>query len=174
MMMYPSYIIAETLLRGWPIRRAGALARRPSAAFWQAVGLAALGGLVMTAWDLAMDPMMVAAGNWVWETDGAYFGIPLQNYWGWWLTAFTVYALYGWFSSWFKGAQDRQVLPEANSTGNQPPFDRLAVVSYLMTVTSTLLVAALIGLGGPAMVGAFAAIPWGFGALALLNDPRPA
>ena len=36
----------------------------------------------MTAWDVGMDPMMVAAGNWIWETEGAYFGVPLQNYWG--------------------------------------------------------------------------------------------
>lgn len=36
--------------------------------------------LAMTAWDLFLDPQMVAWGFWVWEENGAYFGIPLSNY----------------------------------------------------------------------------------------------
>ncbi len=27
----------------------------------------ALGGLVMTSWDLIMDPVMVAGGSWIWD-----------------------------------------------------------------------------------------------------------
>ena len=49
--------------------------------------LAALSGLVFTAWDLYLDPQMVTRGLWVWETPGAYFGIPWSNYLGWWLSA---------------------------------------------------------------------------------------
>jgi len=41
---------------------------------------AAVGGLVMTAWDVVMDPIMVAGGHWVWDVNGAYHGIPLQNF----------------------------------------------------------------------------------------------
>ena len=48
----------------------------------------------MTAWDLVMDPMMVAGGHWVWEVEGAYFGVPLQNFWGWWLTTFVTFILF--------------------------------------------------------------------------------
>jgi lycopene beta-cyclase len=44
----------------------------------------------LTAWDLFLDPQMVARGFWVWEETGAYFGIPLSNYAGWLLTAFVV------------------------------------------------------------------------------------
>jgi putative membrane protein len=58
------------------------------------MSVATIGGLVMTAWDPVMDPAMVAGGNWVWDKDGAYFGIPLQNFWGWWLTILTTFALY--------------------------------------------------------------------------------
>jgi len=50
----------------------------------------------MTAWDLVMDLVMVKRGHWVWEQGGAWFGIPLQNFWGWWLTSFLVIALYLW------------------------------------------------------------------------------
>ncbi len=42
----------------------------------------------MTAWDLFLDPQMVQWNLWVWDQPGAYFGIPLLNYFGWFLTAF--------------------------------------------------------------------------------------
>ncbi len=47
----------------------------------------------MTAWDLFLDPQMVAWEFWIWETPGAYFGIPLMNYFGWLLTALIVTAV---------------------------------------------------------------------------------
>nr|WP_320132181.1 carotenoid biosynthesis protein [uncultured Holophaga sp.] len=48
---------------------------------------AALAALIMTAWDLSMDPVMVhEVKAWVWEGGGAYFGVPLRNFWGWFLT----------------------------------------------------------------------------------------
>jgi lycopene beta-cyclase len=40
-----------------------------------------------TAWDLFLDPQMVAWNLWVWEQPGGYFGIPWLNYLGWLLTA---------------------------------------------------------------------------------------
>ena len=46
-----------------------------------------LSALALTAWDLLLDPQMVAWGLWVWEMPGGYFGIPWQNYAGWLLTA---------------------------------------------------------------------------------------
>ena len=39
--------------------------------------------LAFTAWDLFLDPQMVAWGFWQWEIPGQYFGIPLSNYLGW-------------------------------------------------------------------------------------------
>ena len=82
MMTYPSYVIARVLMPS--IRKVWV---------WR-LAVAALGAVIMTAWDLAMDPMMVNGGHWVWEQPGAYFGIPLQNYWGWWLTIFITFWLF--------------------------------------------------------------------------------
>jgi putative membrane protein len=48
---------------------------------------AALSGLAFTAWDLFLDPQMVARGLWAWQEPGVYFGIPVSNFLGWWLTA---------------------------------------------------------------------------------------
>jgi hypothetical protein len=33
---------------------------------------------------------MVAGGLWTWEISGAYFGIPLLNYLGWWLVSVVI------------------------------------------------------------------------------------
>jgi putative membrane protein len=48
-------------------------------------GLAFIGwsALAMTAWDLFLDPQMVAWGLWVWAEPGGYFGIPWVNFLGW-------------------------------------------------------------------------------------------
>jgi putative membrane protein len=136
MMSYPSYIIADRLVpTGW----------RP----WQRLlAVAAVGGIVMTAWDLVMDPFMVKGGSWVWDSQGAYFGIPLQNYWGWWLTVFTTFALYGWIT-----ARSKAALPASN-------FDRWALVAYLITMVGAVLAAWVVETSELALIGLFAMLPW--------------
>jgi len=94
-----------------------------------------------------MDPVMVAGGHWVWETDGAYFGIPLQNYWGWWLTVFTTFALYLLIS----GKAEKPV---------EARFDRLAVTSYLVTALGIVAFSLVSGAGALALIGFFAMMPW--------------
>ena len=80
MMIYPSWVTARALLRGVDTQRASGM-----------TALAVVAAMVMTAWDTVMDPGMSAAGNWVWEQGGPYFGVPLRNYAGWLLTTFLVY-----------------------------------------------------------------------------------
>ncbi len=84
MMIYPSWMVARALLKGISIDSFSGLA-----------ATAAVAALVMTAWDVVMDPGMSAAGNWIWEHGGSYFGVPLRNYFGWLLTTFIVYCLAG-------------------------------------------------------------------------------
>ena len=80
MMIYPSWLVAEALMRGVETRSTAGR-----------VGQALIAAMAITAWDTVMDPGMAAAGNWVWERGGSYFGVPLQNYFGWLLTTFIVY-----------------------------------------------------------------------------------
>ncbi len=49
--------------------------------------------LAFTAWDLFLDPQMVAWGFWVWDQPGGYFGIPWVNYAGWLLASAAMTAL---------------------------------------------------------------------------------
>jgi putative membrane protein len=135
MMSYPSFVIADRLVP-------------PSWKRWQRIlSVAAVGGLVMTAWDLIMDPIMVAGGNWVWDVKGAYFGIPLQNYWGWWLTIFTTFALYLW-------------LFRKDAKPGDARFDQLALGSYLVTALGIVAAALFTGADGLALIGFFAMMPW--------------
>lgn len=66
---------------------AWAVADRWRARRWQFVAVSAL---ALTAWDLFLDPQMVAWNFWVWDNPGGYFGIPWSNYFGWLLTAAVV------------------------------------------------------------------------------------
>jgi uncharacterized membrane protein len=138
MMMYPSYIIISRLIpTGWKT--------------WQwRLGVAALGGIVMTAWDMAMDPLMVSGGHWVWDQPGAYFGVPVQNYWGWWLTTFVTFALFGWLA---------HTRPEKGGLIKHS-FDWQANASYAITGMSTVIVSMNLGLAGSGLAGFFAMLPW--------------
>jgi uncharacterized membrane protein len=136
MMIYPSYVIAERLSSN--------LERN----FTRLLVIAAVGGLIMTAWDLSMDPYMIRGGNWVWDGPGAYFGVPVQNFWGWWLTTFVALAIF-------------QLLPRQRAiTQNCPIPDHWIVILYGITGLSTIVVDFIIDLPGPALVGFFAMGPW--------------
>ena len=64
-----------------PCAWAVAASRRHSR--WQ---FALLSSVALTAWDLFLDPQMVHWNVWRWQEPGGYFGIPWQNYLGWFAT----------------------------------------------------------------------------------------
>jgi putative membrane protein len=61
--------------------------RGPRLASWAPV---ALGVWFLTVWDLVLDPAMAHESLplkfWVWHRSGPYFGMPVQNFFGWALT----------------------------------------------------------------------------------------
>jgi uncharacterized membrane protein len=142
LMAYPSYLFAEMLS---PVTSP---ARR---SLW----VATLSGLIMTSWDLVMDPQMVHGGHWVWEVEGPYFGIPLRNFWGWWLTIFVSIWLFRWLSR----AENRWEI--------EPAMDRIPWLVYFLTAGASIFSSFFIGLEGSAMVGIFVILPW-----LLLTAPR--
>jgi putative membrane protein len=135
MMMIPALVVAERVLpaglKGWK----------------RGLALACATGVAMTAWDMAMDPMMVKIGHWVWETNGGYFGVPLQNFWGWWLTTFLAISLF------IVIARPKSVMPD-QLPGNW------AVWAYAVTAFNSVAADLLMGLQGPALAGIFSLLPW--------------
>ena len=88
MMIYPSYIIANMIFSGKAISVQNK--------FSKIIVLALLSAVIMTAWDFVIDPYLSGPTieAWVWEKGGAYFDIPIHNFFGWILTTFTIYLLY--------------------------------------------------------------------------------
>jgi uncharacterized membrane protein len=82
MMLYPSWKIAE------------ALSLRAPRAVPKKVAQVAIGAAAMTAWDLSLDPRWVADGAWIWPNGGVYFGIPLSNFAGWFVTAAVIFSIW--------------------------------------------------------------------------------
>lgn len=79
MMLPPSWIIAQTLTPH---------PKHKTISYY--LIFAGISAIAMTAWDLFLDPQMVAWGFWIWDHPVGYFGIPWTNYVGWLLTAFLV------------------------------------------------------------------------------------
>lgn len=52
-----------------------------------------LAPLALVAWDLGLDPLMVAKGFWVFDAGGWYYGVPLSNFLGWYLAGWLLSAL---------------------------------------------------------------------------------
>ena len=138
MMIYPSWMVARALLRYLDQDSlAGNTAR------------AVVAACVMTAWDTVMDPGMAASGNWVWEKGGAYFGVPMHNYFGWLLTTFLVY--------WTAGFLWRR---RHRSSPVAPIFEALPVIVYAFFAVRyvaanrihALQVVALFSMGLPALL----------------------
>lgn len=63
-------------------------------AFALARGRIVLGALLLASWDLALDPAMsFVTRYWVWATDGVYYGMPLLNLVGWFVTGLALMAV---------------------------------------------------------------------------------
>ncbi|MEQ8674356.1 MAG: carotenoid biosynthesis protein [Aggregatilineales bacterium] len=95
---------------------------------------ALVSALAITAWDLFLDPQMVAWGFWIWDEPGAYFGIPLANYAGWLLTGIIVTVL---------------VRPDKRDLPIVPLITIYAVVWFLQSFGQAI----FWGQTGPALVG---------------------
>ena len=54
--------------------------------------------LIMVIWNICFDPVMsTAEGDWIWPEGGAYHGVPLSNFLGWFITVFLVFQMFSLF-----------------------------------------------------------------------------
>jgi putative membrane protein len=62
---------------------------------WRVVTLPAVAAFAMVAWDLAADPLAsTVQQRWIWLNGGTYFGVPLVNFLGWYLTVYLYFQLF--------------------------------------------------------------------------------
>ncbi len=71
---------------------------RRGAGWLEAIGTPVVASFIMVLWDLALDPTAsTVEKNWIWTQGGGFFGVPLSNYLGWFLTVYAfmqLFALY--------------------------------------------------------------------------------
>ena len=98
---------------------------------WRVVALPLLASAVMVAWDVSMDSIWATLDRaWIWRDGGIYFGVPVSNFIGWYLTAFLFYLGFA-------------VYLRANSDLMKPVslrFWRLAILIYGICALGNLLV----------------------------------
>src|ERR1700761_2502442 len=82
----------------WTVARLILDVARPAAD--RIFALPALASFVMVSWDLTLDPVASTIGqSWIWHDGGAYFGVPVSNFLGWYLTVFVFFQLFALYRS---------------------------------------------------------------------------
>jgi uncharacterized membrane protein len=92
---------------------------------------------VMTAWDFSMDAVWADIDHaWVWRDGGSYYGVPISNFFGWFLTVYIFYQLFALYL--------RNRVPIRSRTSHW----RLAILFYATSAAGNLLVVAPLSQGG--------------------------
>jgi uncharacterized membrane protein len=111
-----------------------------------------IASFLMVMWDLSFDPTASTVNHtWIWEQGGGYFGVPLTNYLGWFLTVYLFLQLFALYLRSRQAGQE-QTRPTTRS------YHAQAVVMYgLIGVTYVL--AYLVGAGSTLVTDA-AGVVW--------------
>jgi putative membrane protein len=65
---------------------------------------------IMVMWDVCMDPICSTIGSlWVWKNGGSYFGVPIQNYFGWFFVVFIAFQLFAIYISKFDSVHTNKI-----------------------------------------------------------------
>jgi uncharacterized membrane protein len=85
---------------------------------------------VMVAWDFSMDPVWSTIVHaWIWRDGGAYYGVPINNFLGWYVTVFLIFLL---FAIYMRGRSTRFDRLPSN-------YWQLAVLFYGISAAGNLL-----------------------------------
>ncbi len=88
-MGYPSWVVAGLLLD-----RAGLQSDNR----FRLIAIPLVASFAMVQWDVVMDPpSSTLGGAWIWHDGGGYFGVPLTNYVGWYLTVWVFFQAFAYW-----------------------------------------------------------------------------
>lgn len=108
-----------------------------------------IAAFLMVAWDLAMDSIWSTVLHaWIWQRGGAYFGVPISNFLGWYGTNFSIFLL---FALYLKGRP-------LNGSSLPPAYWHLAVGFYAVSAAGNLVL--LIPRPNPAVVSDPSGVQW--------------
>ncbi|HUK74063.1 MAG TPA: carotenoid biosynthesis protein [Candidatus Bathyarchaeia archaeon] len=119
-MAYLSWVLACSILGLWGAR-AESHAR---------LVLPLLASSIMVSWDLSQDPIWsTVLRAWTWQDGGVYFGVPVSNFLGWFLTVYVIFQMFAIYLFRFSHS-----LPVAS-----PSYLRPAVLFYAISAAGNLL-----------------------------------
>jgi uncharacterized membrane protein len=121
-MAYLSWTLGRVILGG---------ARSPLAGE-RVVTAPLVAALIMVAWDFSMEPVWsTVLHGWIWLEGGAYFGVPVSNFLGWYLT---LYVIFQCFAVYLRG----------RATGGArlgAGYWKMAIIFYAVSAAGNLVVA---------------------------------
>ena len=91
-----------------------------------------IASFIMVAWDFSMDPVWATVMHaWIWLQGGAYYGVPVTNFLGWFLDVFLIYLAFALYLC--RRPTNPQPLP--------PGYWSSAVLFYAISASGNLLLA---------------------------------
>ena len=133
----------------WTLARLTMLNARTPLVGTRVVLVPLLAAFIMVAWDLAMDPVWgTVLHAWVWKQGGTYFGVPLSNFVGWYLTVYVIYQMFA------LSLRRRAVTSKQLPSG----YWHLAIVFYAVSAAGNLILA--IPHNTPRIVSDAAGVQW--------------
>lgn len=90
---------------------------------------------LMVMWDLTVDPISsTLQGLWVWTTPGAYFGVPISNFFGWFLVVYLFFQIFAFYVYRYDNIEPKKELNLLNK-----PYWAEAASVYGITAMGTIL-----------------------------------
>jgi uncharacterized membrane protein len=90
---------------------------------------------IMVMWDLTVDPISsTLQGLWVWTNPGAYFGVPISNFFGWFIAVYIFFQIFALYLSKYDSLEPKRAI----NIFNKPYWSEPAAV-YGITALGTIL-----------------------------------
>jgi putative membrane protein len=143
--IYTGYSITNSFLFYRQIEKPNRKTHRPGLL----ILLLLMDGIIVTAIDIFMDPIKVREGSWTWLGGGQFFGVPLENFLGWFVITIIVtglFRLYEYFSP-------QKFTINALSVFLMPIFGYVGLVLFFTITAIKFHLLSLIAIGGTLMLG---------------------
>lgn len=127
LLMGPAYFGMGYL--SWTLARL-ILGRQVTVSKIRVVALPLAASFIMVAWDLSIDPVLSTLGHyWIWKQGGPYFGVPISNFLGWYLTNYVIFQTFALY----------QFRRSTSSDPKEAAFSGLAILLYAITAAGNVL-----------------------------------
>ncbi len=94
-----------------------------------------IAAFIMVMWDLSVDPISsTLQGLWVWTYPGAYFGVPISNFFGWFLVVYIFFQIFALYLSKYDVIKEEKAFKLLNK-----PYWGETVAVYGITALGTIL-----------------------------------